>query len=156
MIEIILSDRVYVFSVVLCVIALLTRKDLAIYAAIISVIGSLVWYENLPNESTYAAFCVLNLGLVIIAGTYNHIQNTLLSKVVALLGSLACVLNAIQIVDVTAVSGYISTGLVVALITSLMVIDGRKGMFIGIYNDFRASYMRRVHYYSRTNNDKNS
>jgi len=155
MIEIILSDRVYVFSVVLCAIALFTRKDLAIYAAIISVIGSLVWYESLPNESTYAAFCVLNLMLVVIAGAYNLIENTLLSKVVALLGSLACVLNAVQIFDATAVSGQISTGLVVALIISLMFVDGRKGLLRGLYEDFRASYLRHVHLFSNNDNNKN-
>ena len=156
MIDIILSDRVYVFSVILCLAALLTRKDLAIYAAIISVIGSRVWYENLPNESTYAAFCVLNLMLVAIAGSYNLIQNTALSKVVAALGSLACVLNGVQLFDVTPVSGHISTGLVVAMILSLLFVDGRRGLLSGLYDDFRASYLRHVHLFSRYHHNKNS
>lgn len=155
MIEIILSDRVYVFSVILCLIALFTRKDLAIYAAIISVIGSLVWYENLPNESTYAAFCVLNLMLVAIAGAYNLVQNTLLSKVVAVLGSLACAINVVQLFGLTSIADQLSTALVVVLMISLLLIDGRKGLLRGLYEDFRASYLRHVHLFSRNNNNKN-
>ena len=155
MIDIILSDRVYVFSVVLCLIALFTQKDLAIFAAAISVVGSFVWYENMPNAITYTAFCALNSLLVLIAGCYNSIQNTLLSKIVVILGCLASILNLIQIYDVSAVSGVVSTGLVVTLMASLLFIDGRKGLLDGLYGDLRDSILRHVHLFSSLNNNKN-
>lgn len=142
------------FSVVLCLVAIWTMKDLAVCAAIISVIGSFVWYEHLPNESTYAAFCVLNLMLVIIAGAYNLIENTILSKVIAVLGAMFCILNGIQLFDVTPVSGHVSTFLIVIMIASLMFIDGRRKMLSGIIHDFRASHMRHLHFFSRKNSNK--
>lgn len=154
LIEIILSDRVYMFSVVLCLVAVWTMKDLAVCAAIISVIGSFVWYENLPNESTYAAFCVLNLMLAAIAGAYNLIENTILSKVIAVLGAMFCVLNGVQLFDITPVSGYVSTVLIVIMIFSLMFIDGRRKLFSGIIPDFRASHLRHLHRFSRKNSNQ--
>tara|TARA_R110000851_G_scaffold243749_2_gene396429 strand:- start:507 stop:1016 length:510 start_codon:yes stop_codon:yes gene_type:complete len=156
MIDIILSDRVYVFSVILCIIAIVTKKDLAVFAAAISVAASFVWYENLSNAFTYTLFCALNSLLVIIAGCYNSIKNTPLTKVVVVLGSLACVLNMIQIYDVSAVSGIVSTGLVVVLMISLLFIDGRKGLLDGLYGDMRDSVLRHVHLFSNYNNNKNS
>lgn len=156
MIDIILSDRVYIFSVILAAIAVITRKDLAIFAAAISVAGSFVWYENFPNAMTYTIFCALNCLLVLIAGWYNTIENTLLSKMVVGLGCLASILNMIQIFDVSAVSGLISTGLVVVLMASLLFIDGRKGMLDGLYGDLRDSVLRHVHLFSGNSHNKNS
>lgn len=154
MIEIILSDQVYWLSVLLVVIAIFTRKDLAIYAAAISIAGALVWYENLHNPLTFTIFCGLNTLLALIASWYNSIHSTRLSQVVATLGCIAAILNCVQIYDITQVSSYISSTLTWALMAALILMDGRKGLLNGLYSDMRDSLLRHVHLFSGTRHNK--
>lgn len=154
MIEIILSDQVYWLSTLLVLVAIFTRKDLAIYSAAISVAGALVWYENLHNPLTFTIFCGLNTLLVLIAAWYNSIHSTRLSQVVATLGCIAAILNCVQIYDATSVSSYISASLTWALIASLLFMDGRKGLLDGLYSDMRDSLLRHVHLFGSTRDHK--
>lgn len=155
MIDIILSDRIHIFSSILVLVAIVTRKDLAVFSAAFAVSSSMIWHQNLSNAETYTYFCGINTLLVIIAGWYNSVESTSLAKCVAVLGCLAAILNLVQVFDQTPVSGYISTGLVVGLIVSLLTIDGRKGLLSGLYGDMRDSILRHVHLFSRNSNNKN-
>jgi len=156
MINLILSQQVYWFSALFLLVAIATRKDLAIIAAAVSIAGALLWHENLPRNDTFTGFCALNGLLAIIASWYIKISATNLSKVVAILASGASALNLIQLYDITSVSYYMLTGLGWALLLALVFMDGRKGLLNGLYTDMRDSILRHVHLFSRLFNDKGS
>lgn len=144
------------YTLAFAVIAIITRKDLAIFCLLGSIGSSLMWDAYPYKSISYVAFCAINALLVLFAGFYNQEHSTMLSKAVMILCTLGCIVNGWQLIGVNNYNYSVSVALGVSLMACLLFMDGRKGMIGGLWKDLRFSFLRHVHYFSGKNNNGNS
>lgn len=136
------------------IIALFTRKDMAVISFSIMALAWLVVLQDFTLRENYFYFCVLNAMLAIIAASYSHIKKCNLSITVAILATIACIADLIQMYNELAatsvITGYLGWGLAVAL----LLMDGGKGLLNGLIRDTSDSYRSIVHTISRNLHNK--
>lgn len=122
------------------IIAVITRKDLAIAAAVVAWAGVYVWGQEWSASSTIVASAALNTGLAMAAVGHRYAEGCKLSLVVGWLSACAVVANFLQAAYFT--NEYLSmllahtTGLIgFAICASLVIFDGRRGLLRDLYND---------------------
>lgn len=146
-----LADHPY--TLIFLLIAIFTRKDLAVFCFLASLSSAFLWDANPYNPLTYAAFAGLNALLVLLAGWYNVIHSTKLSKAVMVLCMLGAMVNGWQVIEISVLNYYVSLALGFLLMASLIFMDGRKGLLNGLWQDLRDSISRHVRIFSHKNNN---
>lgn len=122
------------------IIAVITKKDLAIAAAVVAWAGVYVWGQEWSASSTIVASAALNTGLAMAAVGHRYAEGCKLSLVVGWLSAGAVVANFLQAAYFT--NEYLSmllahtTGFIgFAICASLVIFDGRRGLLRDLYND---------------------
>lgn len=133
------------YTLAFLVIAIITRKDLAIYCLLASASGSIIWDTYQGQPMAYAMLAGVNALVVIFAGWYNVMHATLLSKAVMVLGTLGAIVNGWQLLGINNYNYTVSVILGVSLMASLLFMDGRKGLMNGLWEDMRGCILRHVH-----------
>ena len=139
---------------VVLVIAIFTKKDMAIIAGAIMVLGWVVTLNDYSQIEQALMFCGLNSLLAIFASAYNHIKRCNLSIVTASLAAIATSTNLIQMYDQTVISSTITAILGWSLALALLLMDGDKGLIGGFLGDCRATFGRIVYILGHNNNNK--
>lgn len=122
------------------IIAVITKKDLAIAATVVAWAGVYVWGQEWSASSTIVASAALNTGLAMAAVGHRYAEGCKLSLVVGWLSACAVVANFLQAAYFT--NEYLSmllahtTGFIgFAICASLVIFDGRRGLLRDLYND---------------------
>lgn len=122
------------------IIAVITRKDLAIAATVVAWAGVYVWGQEWSASSTIVASAALNTGLAMAAVGHRYAEGCKLSLVVGWLSACAVIANFLQAAYFT--NEYLSmllahtTGFIgFAICASLVIFDGRRGLLRDLYND---------------------
>tara|TARA_R110000851_G_scaffold316001_1_gene478846 strand:+ start:296 stop:751 length:456 start_codon:yes stop_codon:yes gene_type:complete len=137
-------------------IAVVTRKDMAVVAGVIMVAGYYVTLGDYLQAEASLYFCALNCLLAVIAAAYNHIKHCNLSIFTACVAALATVVDLYQAYDQTAFSSTISSIMGWSLVLALIFMDGDKGIVSGFIRDFRASFGQFIRMPRRVSNNKSA
>lgn len=135
-------------------IAVITRKDMAVIAGAVMVLGYLVTLGDYSQLKASFAFLTLNGALAIIAAIYNSFKKCDLSIVTSCLATLATLTNLIQMYDPTALPSTMTAVLGWLLALALVTMDGDKGLINGFMGDARACYGRFICSLGHNNNNK--
>lgn len=144
---------IWLLPVLFSLVAIVTRKDLAMYVAIVSVLSYMVgiqsdWYR----EHTLIVYAALNTSLAVFASYHFAAYRHKLAAVTTILSFLAVINNLIQVVEFTQFSVKVSTGLGWMLLACLVTMNGRRGWIQDAMDS--VSYNRdRVHSDSYNRND---
>lgn len=139
---------------VVLLIAIFTRKDMAVIASAVMLIGLLVGLGDYTQAQESLYYCGLNSLFTVLAVSYNKLKQCHLSLFTAICAALATTANLIQMYDPTALSSII-TGLIGWFLASaLLFMDGDKGMVNGFLGDLRATTGRIVYSLIHYNNNK--
>lgn len=118
----------FFLPVLFLVAAAKTRKDIAIYAAIVSWLGLLVYSrESWAIESTLMAFAALNCSLAVFSAYHYKAFGHKLGLVSTLIATAAVTNNLAQVVTFTGWSVTVSEVLAWLLLIALISLPGRKG-----------------------------
>lgn len=140
--------------VVVLVIMLLTRKDMALLVGGVMSLGYLATLGDYSQFELSLIFCALNAGLALVAAGYSYFKFCNLSIVTACLASVATMINLMQAYDQTMISSTITSILGWSLAAALLLMDGDKGIINGFMGDFRATSRRLLISLSHNNNNK--
>ncbi len=121
-------------------IAVVTRKDLAIIAALVMWMGELVWHSRLDYHSTIVGFSILNCALCVTAASHYYQHRDNLSITVGQVGLAALVCNFLQAISFTESGLQYLTGHVTGLLGWLLVLvlvqqDGRRELIHDLFSD---------------------
>lgn len=125
---------------IMLVIAVITKKDLAIAATVVAWAGVYVWGQEWSASSTIVASAALNTGLAMAAIGHRYAEGCKLSLVVGWLSSGAVVANFLQAVYynnayLSMIMAHMSGFIGFAICASLVIFDGRRGLLRDLYND---------------------
>ena len=137
------------FTLAFLLVAMITRKDLAIYCFLGSLSSAIMWDAYPYHPISYAVFAGINTLLVIFSAWYNSLYSTTLSKAVMVLCTIGAFINGWQLIEVNTYNNYASLILGTILLLCLTFMDGRKGLLHGLCEDMRLSALRHVHLFSR-------
>jgi len=142
--------------IVVLVIALTTKKDMAVIASAIMILGWLVTLGDYSQAQASLLFCGLNSLLAIIAAAYNHVRHCNLSILTSIFATLATLANLIQMYDASILPSIMTAALGWLLALALTLMDGDKGLVNGFMGDLRATIGRIVYSLSHYYNNKGS
>jgi len=135
-------------------IALITRKDMAVYSALIMGIAWLAVIHHTASMKLALIFCALNCLLSMIAAAHYWKTKEKLSVYVGSLAAIATVVDFIQITDNTYTTTLITSILGWLLAVILLFKGGSRGLTDGFVYDFGASIRRVICDLSDTYNNK--
>jgi hypothetical protein len=136
------------------VIALVTRKDMAVIAFCIMALAWLVAVQDYSLQQKYFHFCVLNSLLAVMAAAYNHINKCNLSVLTGVLASIACILDLIQMYSESPMTSLITSFLGWGLALAFIFMDGGKGLLNGLIHDCRVNLGLSLRSFSNSSNRK--
>jgi len=141
------------YTTAFVLVALITKKDLAVFCAMASISGAMVWDQYSAHPMVFAILAGINTLVVIMAAWYNAIHRTILSKSVMVLCTLGVCVNGWQLIGINQFNYWVSVSLGVSLMACLLFMDGRKGLLNGLWADMRDSVYRHVHLFGHKNNN---
>lgn len=119
---------IWLLPVLFSLVAVITRKDLAFYSALVSILGAAAYsQDDWVVEHTLVVFAGLNTSLCLFGSYHYAAYRHKLAAVVAILSCIATLNNLAQVIQFTLVSVYISEALGWLLLASLVCLPGRKG-----------------------------
>lgn len=131
--------------IVVLVIALTTKKDMAVLTGAVMVLGWGVAIGEYSQERASLLFCMLNSLLAVLAAMYSYARHCKLSLLTSICASVATIANLVQMYDVSIIPSIITASLGWFLALALALMDGGKGIVNGFMGDVRATFGRIVY-----------
>lgn len=121
-------ESVFFLPCLFLIVAVWTRKDIAIYAATVSWLGLLVYSrESWAIESTLMAFAALNCSLAVFSAYHYKAFGHKLGLVSTIIAAASVINNLAQVIQFTAWSVTVSEVLAWLLLIALISLPGRRG-----------------------------
>lgn len=143
-----------VLPVLFLLVAILTKKDLAVIAGCLSWMGVLVVSAGHEYTIEMMTILALNSILAIIAATYNKVRKCNLSIIVAILALVQSAINLIQMFSSNYIYGTMTAIIEITMLCALVVMDGRKELIHGVVGSFGSFALHRILRSGGHNNNK--
>ena len=144
------------FVIAFGLIALIGKKDLAWYCFAASILSLFVHDSAMVYESKIVAYAFITFIVAMGSAWHYKIAKYPLSLAICFICCLTLINQAAQIISWTTESFFISNSLGIAMLISLIFMDGRKGLINDMADDFGIHSNHGVHSHGGKGHGKGS